>query len=168
MLILSNKFLIWIKTKNLKCFKNNLSILFLKKGEYRAAIKKYSKIYEYLEHEVYDTEERKAKSHQLQLAGRMNVSACHLKLKEYNETIEACNKSLVLDPSNEKSLFRMGQAYQGLAEFNDAIQFYQKVLEVNSENKEAASSISVCHQKIKEFNQKEKALYSKMFSALNK
>ncbi len=131
-------------------------------------MKKYNKILDYLEHEVYDTEERKAKSRQLQLAARLNIQMCHLKLKDYARAIEACNKALELEPRNEKSLFRMGQAYQGQCEYNDAIRYYNQVLEVNPENKDATNSISVCHQKIKEFNQKEKQLYGKMFAALSK
>lgn len=155
------------KLEQSELIKNKGTELF-KKGEYDLAMKKYNKILDFLEHEVYDTEERKAKSKQLQIAARLNVAACFLKLKEYHKAVEACNKVLELDEKNEKSLFRMAQAHQGLAEFDEAIKYYSKVLEVNAENKEAAGLISVCHQKIKEYNQKEKALYGKMFSALSK
>jgi FK506-binding protein 4/5 len=145
-----------------------LKLLTKQKGEYAFALKKYNKILDYLEHEVYDTEERKSKSRQLQLAARLNIQMCHLKLKDYVRAIEACNKALELEPRNEKSLFRMGQAHQGLGDFNDAIRCFNQVIEVNPENKDATSSISVCHQKIKEYNQKEKQMYGKMFSALSK
>lgn len=121
-----------------------------------------------MEHEVYDKDEQKEKSKQLQLAARLNIAACHLKLKSYRQCIDSCNKALELDSRNEKSLFRMAQAYQGECEFDEAIKYYNKVLEVNADNKEAAHSISICRQKIKEYSQKEKALYSKMFASLSK
>lgn len=139
-----------------------------KKGEFALALKKYSKIIDYLEHEVYDKDDQKEKSKQLQLAARLNIAACHLKLKNYRQCIDACGKALELDPRNEKSLFRMAQAYQGECEFDDAIRHFNQVLEINPDNKEATHSISVCRQKIKEYSQKEKALYGKMFASLSK
>jgi tetratricopeptide (TPR) repeat protein len=98
----------------------------------------------------------------------LNIGACQLKLKEYRSALETCQKALELDANNEKGLFRMGQAYQGLAEYQEAINQYQRVIEINAQNRDAQNSISACHQKIKEYNQKEKALYSKMFSTLSK
>ena len=117
---------------------------------------------------MYDTDENKSKSTQLQLAARLNLAMCHLKLKDYRQALETCQKALELEANNEKGLFRMAQAYQGLGEYEDAITQYNRVLEVNSQNRDAQNSVALCRQKIKEYNQKEKALYSKMFSALAK
>lgn len=117
---------------------------------------------------MYELEEEKETSRKLQLAANLNVAMCHLKTKEFRSAIESCEKALLLDAKNEKGLFRMGQAYFGLAEYQEAIGYFGKVIEINAENKEAISLISLSKQKIKETVEKEKALYSKMFSAFSK
>lgn len=132
------------------------------------AAKKYAKIIDFLDTQVYDTDEEKDNSRRLQLAANLNLAACYLKTKEYRRAADSCEKALKLEETSEKGLFRMGQAYFGLAEYEEAIKWFGKVLETNKENKEAASLISSCRQKIKETHEKEKALYSKMFSALSK
>lgn len=139
-----------------------------KEGKFDLASKKYSKIVDFLSGEIYDTDEEKESSHRLQLAANLNVAACCLKTKEYRRAIESCEKALKLDEKNEKGMFRMGQAYYGEGEYEEAIKWFGRVVEANAENKEAVSLISLSRQKIKEAHEKEKALYSKMFSALSK
>lgn len=132
------------------------------------ASKKYSKIIDFLASEVYELDDEKESSRKLQLAANLNLAACYLKTREYKKTIESCEKALEIEDSNEKALFRLGQAFYGQCEYDDAIKWFGRVNEVNKENKEAANLISLCRQKIKESHEKEKALYSKMFSALSK
>jgi tetratricopeptide (TPR) repeat protein len=141
---------------------------FFKEGKYTSAVKKYKKIVDYLQNEVYDLEEEKASANKFLLAAHLNLAACYLKTKEFKNAIESCNKALELDAKNEKGLFRMAQAYFGLAEFQDAIKYFNQVLETNPTNKDASNQVALCQQKVKEYHQKEKALYSKMFSALSK
>lgn len=117
---------------------------------------------------MYDLDEDKEAARKLNLAANLNLAACYLKTKDYRKAIESCEKAIEIDDKNEKGHFRKGQAYLGLAEYDDAIKAFAKVVEVNAENKEAVNSISLCRQKIKESHDKEKALYSKMFSALSK
>jgi FK506-binding protein 4/5 len=94
----------------------------------------------------------------------LNVGACCLKTNEYRDVIEACNKALEIDAKNEKGLFRIAQAYFGLGEFNDAIVYFNRVLEVNADNKDAINQIALSKRKLQEYHEKEKAMYSKMFS----
>lgn len=117
---------------------------------------------------MYDLDEEKSTSVKLQLAANLNVAACHLKLKNYRQAADACQKALDLDASSEKGLFRMAQAYYGLSEFEEAIKYFSKVVEINPENKEANHFVALSKQKVKEAHEKEKALYSKMFSAISK
>lgn len=131
-------------------------------------MKKYSKIVDFLKNEVYDLDEEKSSSVKLQLAANLNAAACHLKLKNFRKAIEACEKALELDATSEKGLFRMAQGYFGLSEFEDAIKYFSKVVEINPENKEANHFVALSKQKVKEAHDKEKALYSKMFSAISK
>ncbi|RNA39635.1 peptidyl-prolyl cis-trans isomerase FKBP4 [Brachionus plicatilis] len=141
---------------------------FFKLGKYESALKKYNKIVEFLQNEVYDLDEEKSCAAKLQLAANLNVAACHLKLKNYRQAVEACQKSLELDANSEKGLFRMAQAYFGLSEFDEAIKYFSKVVEINPDNKEANHFAALSKQKVKEAHEKEKALYSKMISAISK
>lgn len=131
-------------------------------------MKKYDKIVDFLQNEVYDLDEEKSSSVKLQLAANLNVAACHLKLKNYRQAIDACEKALEHDANSEKGLFRMAQGYYGLSEFDDAIKYFSKVAEINPDNKEANHFMALSKQKVKEAHEKEKALYSKMFSAISK
>lgn len=64
----------------------------LQEGKYKRAALQYKKIVSWLEHEsgLPDEEDTKAKS--LRLAAHLNLAMCHLKLKEYSQALENCNK----------------------------------------------------------------------------
>ena len=89
---------------------------------------------------------------------------CCLKTNENFKAIESCEKALKLEENNEKALFRIAQANLSLGNFDESIKLFNKVLEVNKENKDASKQILNAKQKLKEFNEREKKLYSKMFS----
>ncbi len=131
------------------------------------AIKKYSKIPEFLAEEVFDLEKDKETADKLQLAAHLNLSMCNLKLKNYNDSRDNCKNVLKFDAKNEKGLFRMAQSLMGMGDYDEAIKFFEQVIEVNAENKDASNQILSCKQKIKESKTKEKALYSKMMSAFS-
>jgi len=131
--------------------------------KYSLAVKRYQKIVDYLQNEVYDLEEQQAASKKLQLAAHLNLAVAYLKLKEYKSAQESCEKALALEPKNEKGLFRLGQAFYGMGEEEKAINEFNQVLEVNPSNKDASNQILLCKKKIKETNEKQKAMYSKMF-----
>lgn len=154
------------KIKQSELNKNKGTELF-KRGKYELAIKKYSKVPEFLKDEVFDLEKDKENADKLQLAAYLNLAMCNLKLKNFNDAKDACNSALKFDPKNEKGLFRLGQAYTGMGEYDEAIKNFEQVVENNSENKDAANQILGCKQKIKESKTKEKALYSKMMSAFS-
>lgn len=146
------------KIKQSELFKNKGTELF-KVGKYALAIKKYSKIPEYLENEVFDLEKDKEYADKLQLAANLNLAMCNLKLKNYSEALEACKKALKLDEKNEKGMFRMAQAYSGIGDYDEAVKCFENVLENNSENRDAQNQILLCKQKIKENKTKEKRRY---------
>ncbi|XP_015274412.1 PREDICTED: peptidyl-prolyl cis-trans isomerase FKBP4-like, partial [Gekko japonicus] len=65
---------------------------YFKEGKYKRATLQYKKIVLWLEHEsgLSGAEEEKARS--LRLAAHLNLAMCHLKLKEYSQALENCNK----------------------------------------------------------------------------
>lgn len=139
-----------------------------KDGHYRAALKKYTTITEYLQSPKYDDDDKKKKADELKLSAQSNVALCHLKLNEHAECIRACDKALEIDPKNEKCLFRRGQCHQSMSNHEDAIKDFQEVLTLNPANSAAKQSIQKCRDDIKAYQQKEKQLYANIFAKLAK
>jgi len=147
-------------------FKNKGTDMF-KQGKYQLAVKKYSKIEEFLKDEVFDLDSDKERAVKLQLAAQLNLAMCYLKLKMFSEARDAAKAALVFDEKNEKGLFRLAQAFMGMGENEEAIKNFEKVIEMNAENRDATHQIALCKQKIKENKSREKAMYSKMMSAFS-
>lgn len=154
------------KLKQSELFKSKGTELF-KEGKFALAIRKYCKIPEYLEKEIFDLDADKEHADKLQVAANLNLAMCNLKLKNYSDALEACKSALKLEETNEKGLFRMGQAHSGLGNAEEAIETFEKVLKNNPENKDANNQILACKQKIKGDKIKEKALYSKMMAGFS-
>ncbi|KAF7253709.1 Peptidyl-prolyl cis-trans isomerase FKBP5, partial [Varanus komodoensis] len=137
--------------------------IYFKEGKYLQAVIQYGKIVSWLEME-YGLSERESKaSEALLLAAFLNLAMCYLKLREYTKVIEYCNKALALDQSNEKGLYRRGEARLLMNEFELAKSDFQRVLEVNPQNKAAKSQITVCQKKTKEHNERDRKIYANMF-----
>lgn len=64
----------------------------LQEGKYKRAALQYKKIVSWLEHESGLSDEEDAKAKSLRLAAHLNLAMCHLKLKEYSQALENCNK----------------------------------------------------------------------------
>lgn len=150
------------KLKHSELWKNKGNAL-LAEQKYSLAVKKYQKIIEVLKDEVYDLEEHQTQSNKLQLAANLNLAASFLKMKEYRQAVETCEKVLELDSKNEKGLFRKGQGQLGLGFEKEAIATFTQVIELNPGNKDASNQIQLAKQKMKQTVEKEKAMYMKMF-----
>lgn len=68
-----------------------------------------------------------------------------------------------LDKSNEKALYRRGEARLLRNEFSLAMADFQQVLQVNPANRAARAQISICQGQIKEHHEKDKRIYANMF-----
>ncbi|XP_069567214.1 peptidyl-prolyl cis-trans isomerase FKBP4 [Brachyistius frenatus] len=136
---------------------------YFKEGKYKQASVQYKRIVSWLEHEsgLSAEDEKKAKS--LQLAAHLNMAMCFLKLQEPNQALENCNKALELDASNEKALFRKGEALFGMKEFDRARDDFQQVVQLYPANKAAKSQVVFCQKRIKEQHEKDKRIYANMF-----
>ena len=82
-------------------------------GKWAKAAKLYKKITSYLEFEGdFKEEELRKKRDVVILAAHLNLALCHLKTGDFKAAIEAADKALTFDKSNEKALFRRAQAKQ--------------------------------------------------------
>ncbi|KAJ3289366.1 cytochrome P450 monooxygenase 9 [Rhizoclosmatium sp. JEL0117] len=100
---------------------------------------------------------------QLKLNLNSNLAACLLKTKNLKEAVEACDKALEVDVKNVKVLYRMGQAYSGLAMFDKAEEVLKQALEVAPKDAAVLQELASLSVKAKDLKDKEKAVYSRMF-----
>lgn len=139
---------------------------YFKAGKFRQAVIQYKKIIQWLEHESGLSDEESAKSKSLLLAASLNLAACYLKLSEYRQALEHCNKALEFEPNNEKGLFRRGESYMGVNEHELAKEDFTKVIQLYPNNKAARAQMAQCQQRIREQHQREKKIYANMFQRL--
>ncbi|KAF1386657.1 hypothetical protein PFLUV_G00097150 [Perca fluviatilis] len=99
----------------------------------------------------------------LRLAAHLNLAMCFIKLQEPSQALENCDKALELDPSNEKALFRRGEALFGMKEYDRARDDFQQVVQLYPANKAAKSQVGLCQKRIKEQHEKDKRIYANMF-----
>uniref|UniRef100_G3PHY9 peptidylprolyl isomerase n=1 Tax=Gasterosteus aculeatus aculeatus TaxID=481459 RepID=G3PHY9_GASAC len=136
---------------------------YFKEGKYKQASVQYKRIVSWLEHESGLSEEDQEKATALQLAAHLNLAMCFLKLHEPNQVLENCDKALGLQASNEKALFRRGEALFGMKEYDRARDDFQQVVQLYPANKAAKSQVSLCQKRIKEQHEKDKRIYANMF-----
>lgn len=104
----------------------------------------------------------------LLLASHLNTALCYNKLEDFFTAKEHCDSALKLDSTNEKALFRRGQAYLQLGEPQKALNDFNAVLQVQPDNKAASTYIIHCNKMLKEQLAKEKKLYANMFDKFAK
>lgn len=136
---------------------------YFKEGKYKQASVQYKRIVSWLERETGLSEEDEKKAKSLRLAAHLNLAMCFLKLQESSQALENCDKALELDASNEKALFRRGEALFGMKEFERARDDFQHVVQLYPANKAAKSQVVLCQKRIKEQHEKDKRTYANMF-----
>ncbi|XP_032379565.1 peptidyl-prolyl cis-trans isomerase FKBP4 [Etheostoma spectabile] len=136
---------------------------YFKEGKYKQASVQYKRIVSWLEHESGLTEEDEKNAKALRLAAHLNLAMCFIKLQEPSQALENCDKALELDASNEKALFRRGEALFGMKEYDRARDDFQQVVQLYPANKAAKTQVGLCQKCIKEQHEKDKRIYANMF-----
>lgn len=136
---------------------------YFKAGRYNHAVIQYQQIVNWLEMECGTKEEQQQVIQSLMLVAHLNLALCYLRLHEYSQTVENCNKVMELDSDNEKALYRRGEARLLRNEYSMALMDFRRVLQVNSFNHAARSQIAICRRKIREHHERDKKIYANMF-----
>ncbi|CAL8358731.1 unnamed protein product [Lota lota] len=136
---------------------------YFKEGKYKQATVQYKRIVTWLESESDLVEEDEQKAKALRLAAHLNLAMCYLKIQEAAQALENCDKALLLDESNEKALFRRGEALVAMKEFDRAREDFQQVIQLYPANKAAKAQLGLCQKHIKDQREKDKRLYANMF-----
>ncbi|KAF7244112.1 Peptidyl-prolyl cis-trans isomerase D [Varanus komodoensis] len=143
----------------------NIGNTFFKSQNWGMAVKKYSKSLRYIEASKAVAEEvDSAKLNAAALTCHLNIAACKLKLSEWQDAIENCNKALAIESTNTKALYRRAQAWEATKDYDQALADLQKAQGIAPQDKAIQMEVQKVKQKIKQEKEKEKAAYAKMFA----
>eukprot|EP00696_Hemimastix_kukwesjijk_P000984 gnl/Hemi2/11272_TR3897_c0_g9_i1.p1 gnl/Hemi2/11272_TR3897_c0_g9~~gnl/Hemi2/11272_TR3897_c0_g9_i1.p1 ORF type:complete len:568 (-),score=226.28 gnl/Hemi2/11272_TR3897_c0_g9_i1:223-1830(-) len=136
-----------------------------KAGRLERAIKLYRRALSRVEYDSHDDPaELKADMRASRLVCHSNLAACFMRQADYTEATRFITKTLELDPSNVKALFRRAQISSTKKNWDEAMVDLKRVRELDPNSVEAANEFRKVQQKIKEQEQKDRAIYSKMFA----
>ncbi|KAF2293577.1 hypothetical protein GH714_002965 [Hevea brasiliensis] len=93
----------------------------------------------------------------------LNMAACLIKLKRYEEAIGQCSIVLGEDENNVKALFRRGKARAELGQTDAAREDFQKARKYAPEDKAIARELRLIAQHEKAVYQKQKEIYKGIF-----
>lgn len=136
---------------------------YFKGGHYYQAVVQYQRIISWLEMECGSGIEQHRRIKEFLVMAHLNLAMCFLKLKEFSQAIDNCNKVIEIDETNEKAWYRRGEARLLRNEFSLAMADFQRVLQVSPQNRAARSQISICQSKIREHDEQDKKTYANMF-----
>lgn len=152
-----------------------------KAQNYEVAEKKYAKTLRYLKHIDSDDEtdssegendapkdekdsgsEEKIKT--LSISCYLNRAACKGKLGDHSGAVEDCSEVLNMDTSNVKALYRRGQANTNMKDFEQALTDLQAAAKLAPSDKSIRSEIARLKKLMEEKRNKDRQIYSKLFS----
>ncbi|GJN41511.1 hypothetical protein PR202_gn00900 [Eleusine coracana subsp. coracana] len=93
----------------------------------------------------------------------LNMAACLIKLKRFNEAIAQCSIVLSEDESNVKALFRRGKAKSELGQTESAREDFLKAKKYSPKDKEILRELRLLAEQDKALYQKQKELYKGLF-----
>ena len=89
---------------------------FFKQRKYELAANKYNKVIEFLEHEISLKDQKEEERVLLLQAGRLNLAMCMIKMNNWIDARNLCDKVIEERPGNAKAYFRRGEALIALNE----------------------------------------------------
>jgi len=111
-------------------------------------------------------EEEKAEIKKNQASCHSNTALCKLKLKQFADCIESCDKALEIEPENVKAIYRRGQAHAYNGNNPSALVDLKEAAKLNPEDKQIAKMVEVIKKRLRLEKKKEKDLYRGMFEKM--
>lgn len=96
-----------------------------------------------------------------------NLAATYLKLKKYQDALDATEKALDIVPNDVKSLFRRAQAFEGLERYSDAMKDALRVQHLEPKNESVKETLRRLNEKLQS-KQKEEATTSNRVATMFK
>jgi len=93
-----------------------------------------------------------------------NLSLIHCKQHDYSQALIQANKTLKINPNDVKALTRRGQSNLMLGNWDEGKVDLKQALKLKPKDNYIENLLQQCNDKIKQFQEKQKSLYSRMFS----
>lgn len=135
-------------------------------GKYSRAIGKYKRALEFVDYLYKATDEEKQKANQVKLVCHLNMAQCFLKQQDWKLAIEQCNKSLEIDKSSSKAIFRRAQAHSALDNWDLARADFDRALELLPGDADVTREYNKLKLKMKAQDQRDKKVYANMFKSM--
>ncbi|KAH3766815.1 peptidyl-prolyl cis-trans isomerase FKBP4 [Pelomyxa schiedti] len=137
-------------------------------GKLARALKKYKKALECVDSDYKLSEEEKGKAKKLKVPCYLNIAACKLATKEWNEVLENCKKALDIESRNVRGLLRRGKAFSALDDWDSAERDFNEVLLIEPKNADALKELKLLKDKIARQNQRDRKAFAGLFSKMSR
>eukprot|EP00163_Fabomonas_tropica_P016899 TRINITY_DN3008_c0_g4_i2.p1 TRINITY_DN3008_c0_g4~~TRINITY_DN3008_c0_g4_i2.p1 ORF type:complete len:361 (+),score=123.34 TRINITY_DN3008_c0_g4_i2:32-1114(+) len=137
-----------------------------KKGEYKEAVRMYTKASRYLppEHLIDDcTDEQKKSLYTLYNAVQGNRAACNLKLENWARVVQDTTCVIDRAPDNGKAFYRRAQAQVALKNWEEAKKDATRALEITPDDNAIKNVLKIAEHKQAKAERAEAKAYAKMF-----
>ncbi len=85
----------------------------------------------------------------------LNISACQLRLKQFDFVVTNCSKVLVISKDNIKALYRRSVAYTELDRIDEAQEDVTNGLKIDEQNRALMKQLQIVQNKMKKFAEKD-------------
>jgi peptidylprolyl isomerase len=142
---------------------------FFKLQKYADACLKYEDAANYAVDEGISGNDVPEEEREIYISCWLNAAMCHIKTKEWTESIHACNKILEMDSekSNIKALYRRGYARLKSGFLDEAKEDLMAAYKIENSNKDVRKALAELKEIIAANKQKEKATFGGMFSKVD-
>ncbi|CAH8838073.1 unnamed protein product [Trichobilharzia szidati] len=137
--------------------------VFLKDSKFDPALELYKRLDDDLQYIIANGPKEQTELSEMIVAVRLNSALAYLKLDEPDKCIEFCKKVLEMFASNEKALFRMGQAHLLRRDHEEAAVYFRRIVAKNPSNTLAVKQLQVCEEAIKKARDIERKMFRGIF-----
>ncbi|KAF8569695.1 hypothetical protein P879_03189 [Paragonimus westermani] len=135
----------------------------LKASKFSIAIELYKRLDEDLPYVLANGVAEQKTLTELTTAVQLNLALAYLKLGDAQSCTEKCKKVLESNASNEKALFRLGQACLLRKDHEDAATYFRRVASSNPKNTAAVSQLRYCEEAIQSAKDRERKMFRGVF-----
>lgn len=137
-------------------------------GKLGKAQRLYTKVDNTLTNNQGFSEDEKAKQRDIQVSASLNKAAAALKLGNYKECIQECQKVLEKRPGHVKALYRRSQAYLEQGDMLEAENDLKAAMLEDPGSRDLTLAMKKLKQRMKEANKQDAKLFGAMFSKVGK
>ncbi|CAH8610578.1 unnamed protein product [Dicrocoelium dendriticum] len=136
---------------------------YLKASKYDVAISLYQRLDSDLQYVVANGVSDQKTLNDVINAIRLNLALVYLKLGDAQNCSDKCKKVLESNASNEKALFRLGQACLLRKDHEDAAVYFRRIVANNPSNSAAVNHLRMCESAIRSAEEKERKIFRSIF-----